>query len=390
MKILYHHRIASKDGQFVHVEEIIRGLEKDGHEVLLVGPPVHEETDFGHDGGLASKLKDMLPKAAYETMEFGYCALVAKRLYQAIKEFQPDVIYERYNLYQPVGVMLAKRFNIPIMLEVNAPLKKEREEYYGDLGLPKVAAWTERYAWKNADMVLPVSDVLADFVRAEGVPEDRITVIHNGVREDVLEGFRLKDTALGDTITIGFSGFMHLTCGVEWAIETIAELNDPRLKLLCVGDGNVLQSLKDKAKSLGVEEQVEFTGLVERSDIFDYVKRFDVALQPDVTDYASPLKMFEYMAAKSLIVAPGKPNIREILSDECAVLFEPGKPESFKQALLDALDNITERNAMRERVYQQMWDKGFTWDENARRIVRMASNLIAEKTTPVVASAPGR
>ena len=100
--------------------------------------------------------------------------------------------------------------------------------------------------------------------------------------------------------------------------------------------------------------------------------------------------MFEYMAAKSLIVAPGKPNIREILSDECAVLFEPGEPESFKQALLGALDNIAERNAMRERVYQQMWDKGFTWDENARRIVRMASNLIAEKATPVALGAPGR
>ena len=28
MKILYHHRIASKDGQYVHIEEIIKAMKK--------------------------------------------------------------------------------------------------------------------------------------------------------------------------------------------------------------------------------------------------------------------------------------------------------------------------------------------------------------------------
>ncbi|MEG3765045.1 glycosyltransferase family 4 protein [Alteromonas sp. 14N.309.X.WAT.G.H12] len=379
MKILYHHRIASKDGQFVHVEEVIRGLEKDGHEVMLVGPPVHTKTDFGHDGGLANKLKKILPKALYEIMELGYGALIAKRLYRAIKVFQPDVIYERYNLYQPVGAMLAKRFNIPLLLEVNAPLKQERIAFYGALGLPKIAAWSERYVWANADLVLPVSEVLADHVRAEGVPEERIKVIHNGVREEVLESFREKTTVLGETITLGFSGFMHLTCGVEWALEVLAERDDPRLRLLCVGDGDVLQGLKDKAAALGVEGQVEFTGLVKREAIFDYVKQFDVALQPDVTDYASPLKMFEYMAAKSIIIAPNKANIREILNADCAVLFEPGDPENFKKALVDTLTHLDEKNALREKVYQHMWRKGFTWDENARRIAKTARGLVESR-----------
>lgn len=388
MKILYHHRIASKDGQFVHVEEIIKALESQGHEVMLVGPSVHRDTEFGHDGGMASKLKALLPKAAYEFMEFGYCAVVAARLIKAIKDFQPDVIYERYNLFQPVGVMLAKYFDIPIMLEVNAPLKDEREKFYGNLGLPKLAEWTEEYCWRNADVVMPVTNVLADIVRSKNVPDERISVIHNGVQEKVLESFRNKDTQLTNQITIGFSGFMHLTCGVEMAIESIAELNDPRLRLLCVGDGNVLQSLKEKADFLGVASQVEFTGLVERDVIFDYVKQFDIALQPDVTDYASPLKMFEYMAAKTLIVAPSKPNIREILDDDCAVLFDPDSKCAFKESLTVALESIEQKNEMRERVYQKMWDKGFTWDENARRIANKAEFLLA-RTSPALLSKQG-
>ena len=378
MKILYHHRIASKDGQFVHIDEIIRGLTQEGHEVFLVGPPVHENTEFGHDGGLASKLKAMLPKFVYESVELLYGLVVAKRLHSAIKKYKPDVIYERYNLYQPVGVMLAKHHKIPLILEVNAPLKEEREKYYGKLGLPNVASWTENYVWKNADMVLPVSSVLADYIRQAEVPEERITVVHNGVREDVLSSFRHKSTDIQDKVVIGFSGFMHLTCGVEWAIEAIAELDDPRFHLECVGDGDVLQSLKDKAESLGVLDKVTFHGLVERDKIFDYVQRFDIAIQPDVTDYASPLKMFEYMAVKSLIIAPKKPNIEEILQDKCAIFFEPNKPEAFKSVIVDALRDIDTHVDKREAVYKRMWRKRFTWNENARRIVNIAQKLITK------------
>ena len=38
MKILYHHRIASKDGQYVHIEAITTELVKLGHELVMVAP----------------------------------------------------------------------------------------------------------------------------------------------------------------------------------------------------------------------------------------------------------------------------------------------------------------------------------------------------------------
>jgi len=36
MKILYHHRTASKDGQAVHIEEMIDAMRKLGHQVRVV------------------------------------------------------------------------------------------------------------------------------------------------------------------------------------------------------------------------------------------------------------------------------------------------------------------------------------------------------------------
>ena len=50
MKILYHHRIASKDGQYVHVEELTRALSELGHELVMVGPRATSQADFGSAG----------------------------------------------------------------------------------------------------------------------------------------------------------------------------------------------------------------------------------------------------------------------------------------------------------------------------------------------------
>ena len=115
MKILYHHRIASKDGQFVHIDEIVSALKELGHEVSVIGPDVAESGDFGHDGGFVTKLKKKLPKAVYELMELGYSAIAAFKLIKQIKKDRPDVIYERYNLYQPAGIVISKIFKIPLI-----------------------------------------------------------------------------------------------------------------------------------------------------------------------------------------------------------------------------------------------------------------------------------
>jgi hypothetical protein len=62
-----------------------------------------------------------------------------------------------------------------------------------------------------------------------------------------------------------------------------------------------------------VAERVSATGVVERDKVAGYVAAFDIALQPDTPDYASPLKPFEYMYLRRAIVAPAMANILEVL-----------------------------------------------------------------------------
>lgn len=369
MKILYHHRIASKDGQYVHVEELTNAFLDQGHELKFVAPQVNEQSDFGHDGGFVSKLKNALPAFIYELLELTYSLWIFIKLVKAIKEFKPEFIYERYNLYQPAGILAAKLFNVPLILEVNAPLVEERSRYSG-LSLKRFAKWIENYTWKGADHCLPVTDVLADHLRDAGVDEDKITVIHNGVRQPFIDEMLATPIDLDkQQIIIGFTGFIHPWHGMDKAIEAIAEHKDLPLKLVCIGDGTILPELKQQAADLGIADKVEFKGLITRDKVLDFVKQFDISLQPDVTAYASPLKMFEYMAVGSLIIAPKTPNIEEILSDNTAVFFEKGNQASFKASLNDAIVNYQNYIEKRQAVKNSVVEKRFIWHENSKRVI---------------------
>ena len=375
LKVLYHHRIASKDGQYVHIESIVNAFKRKGDIVRLVGPEFTDNTEFGHDGGFVNTLKSKLPKFIYEFAELGYSLVVAKRLIKEIKTNRPDIIYERYNLYQPIGVMIAKWYKIPLILEVNAPLKEERQKHSG-LGMPWLAQIVENYTWKNASKVLPVTKVLADICVNNGVKKESIEIIHNGVTEEQIKVRRMISKKNEDNIVIGFVGFMHLTCGVAEAIKVIAKIGNKKVKLVCAGDGEQADELKLLAEKLGVSDQVDFLGLVSREEIMKHVDFFDIALQPDVTEYASPLKLFEYMVSKCLIIAPDSDNIKEILTDESALFFKYKDKVDFSSKLEFCLNNIDSLESKKEAAFDRLSEAGFTWDNNVVRIKKLASDLI--------------
>src|SRR5215813_9037015 len=116
MRILVHHRIASRDGQSVHLEELHAALKRQGHETLLVGPASFEATGFGGSSSLVDRIKRMLPGAVYELLEVAYNVKAFFRLRAAIKAFKPDVIYERFSLFLFAGLWMRRISGLPLLL----------------------------------------------------------------------------------------------------------------------------------------------------------------------------------------------------------------------------------------------------------------------------------
>ncbi len=385
MRILYHHRTRSKDGQAVHIGEMLAAFRGLGHELRVVAPEATEQSAFGSDAGLVAKLKTALPGAAYELLEFGYSLPEYLQISRACREFKPDVIYERYNLHTLSGVWAAARFGVPLLLEVNAPLFDERSAF-GGLSLPAFARWTEESAWRKADAVLPVTKVLADRITRSTGPRPHVVVIPNGINPEefivpVDNAAAKSRLGLAGQLVLGFTGFVREWHRVERVLEFMASDASPGdTHFILVGDGPAKEGLIAQAAALGLQERTSFPGVVPRDAVRDYVAAFDVALQPHVVPYASPLKLFEYMALGRAILAPDTANIREVLADgRDALLFDTADDKDFQEKLKRLSTDSALRDRLGSAARATVEHEGLTWDRNAERIVALAERLLAER-----------
>jgi glycosyltransferase involved in cell wall biosynthesis len=385
MRFLFHHRIASRDGQSVHMEEVIAALQRQGHETILVGPPGLMATGFGDSSKLIDRIKRCIPGALYELLEIAYNIPAFLRLRSAVRTHRPDVIYERFSLFLFAGILVRRLYGLPLLLEVNSPLFEERAKNDG-LRLHALGRWAQRLLWNRADHVLPVTAVLGRIMAEYGVPASRMTVIPNGVdprRFNSVPDPTVSRAVLGlpNRLTLGFTGFIRGWNAVHRLIDFVAQVHDRLdLHILVVGDGPARSSLQAHAQARGVTDRLTITGIVARDDIGRYVGAFDIAVLPGLTPYSSPLKLFEYLQLGRAIVAPDTENIREILTnEEDALLFPPNR----EGAMEDALQRLCTDTALRERLgrnaHATIETRSLTWDHNAERIASQAAAAIKRK-----------
>ena len=348
--------------------------------VEVCAPASYQEEEFGGDSNALNILKKILPKFVYELLEFSYTFFDFIKLYRAARKFKPDFIYERYNLFLPSGIWVKKIIKKPLLLEINAPLFEERSKY-GGLSIKWLARWTEHYVWRNADQLFVVTNVLAECVKKIGINDARITVTPNGVDLEEYNFTHKKvdakyDLSLGNLLVLGFVGFIREWHGLERVIEVISENNNIDCIFYVIGEGPGKKKLEIQAIERNVEDKVKFVGLIERESIIKHIYAFDIALQPDVVAYASPLKLFEYMACSCAIIAPDSENIKEVLRHEDnALLFDSNNPNDFACAIERLIKDQNLANKISENARKTIDMRPYTWEFNATCVIDAAKKL---------------
>jgi glycosyltransferase involved in cell wall biosynthesis len=376
MRILFHHRIASRDGQSVHLEELMAALKARGHDILLVGPKSFASAGFGSSNSVVDAIKRMVPAWLYELLEIAYNIKASSRLWAAVRDYRPDVIYERFSLFLFAGIWVRRLTGRPLLMEVNAPLYEERVRNDG-LRLNRIGHMAQRALWRRADHLFPVTKVLARTIENYGVPSDRITVIPNGIDPIRFPAVRREPRPDG-RIVLGFTGFVRSWNAADRLIEFAARHHqDHDIEVLIVGDGPARPSLEDAARQKGVADRVRFTGLVGRDAVMRHVASFDIAVIPGLTPYSSPLKLFEYLQLGCAIVAPDMENIREVLTDgQDALLFSPDLPGAMEAAILKLCASAELRQRLGQSGQHTITRKSLTWTHNAERVAAVATALL--------------
>ena len=118
---------------------------------------------------------------------------------------------------------------------------------------------------------------------------------------------------------------------------------------------------------------VTMTGHRPHATIPKYLAASDVLVLPNSSEatisreYTSPLKLFEYMASNTPLVASDLPSLREVLNEGNAELVEPDSPAALAKGIMKVLDEegLGDRHA--KQAFQDVHE--FSWARRVKKIL---------------------
>lgn len=395
MNILYYSPNPEQDmfddtGYGRHQREMISALRELGHEVDVINitSKAISTTEINESQDHRSSLKQIIPAIIWSTLRDVKRILIDRFrstpvLEEALNKKEYDFMYERSNYLLISGLRAAKRRNIPLVLEVNAPCVVERKAFEGNSWLEGLARDREAQKYKYASKIFPVTSVLGSYLSEKySIPAAKVRFIPNAINDSELSIHTndslssVKEWASGSMI-FGFMGSLLAYHGVEKLIQAFINLADEHenIKLLIVGDGEVLETLKEIAVKSPFSERIHFTGKVSKKDVYSYVSLMDVGVSPDHSWYGSPIKIFEYAALEAVILARDADNIRDIFTHlENSWLF---KSESeLQHGMKELIINSGLRAELSEKGKAKVLTF-HTWRANAEIVIENL-NLILE------------
>lgn len=210
-------------------------------------------------------------------------------------------------------------------------------------------------------------------------PAEDVVIAPNGVD---LERFSLlpdpaaarRQTGLREAPTVMCTGHLYPGRGVDLFLTLAKSL--PQAHFVWVGGRQQdVESWKQRVES----DNVTFTGFIPNRDLPLYQAAADILLMPysrsimgssgsaDSAAVASPMKMFEYMAAGRAIVSSDLHVVREVLNEKNAAFCKPDETGDWRLVIESLLHDAARRMELGARARQDV--QGYTWVARAQRIM---------------------
>jgi glycosyltransferase involved in cell wall biosynthesis len=379
MKILYvntnpRNRISDPAGYATHMAKSIKGFRTAGHEVVTLFASEERAADQARTAyrGMRNKLPPGVAVLLRDAFEIVHDRRFWRGHLQEALRASPDFIYERANAFHLSGLSLSRKLGVPLVLEVNDPLRDSVSMSFS--ALKGIAFRREDHLMRSADLVILGSQALRSHYIEKGFPPERMTVIYPTADEELFsparDGARYREKlGLGRSVVVGFVGSMASWHRVDLLLEALElpVLANDGVRGLLVGDinpGKRQASASQKAAGGGTV----IAGRVSYEEVPEAIAAMDVCVIANATWYGSPTKLFEYGSMGKAIIAPRFPPIQEVLDDgHTGMLFDPGSAEDLGAKIHD-LAAHPEKRALLGRNIQELIHGRYSWARNTASV----------------------
>lgn len=304
-------------------------------------PDLHVTADFAcvKPGRFAEMLEERQTGIAGEN--WGQCHRVemrhrldwtaVKRLARVIAEGE----YELLHAHTPRTAMLAsavsKRSGRPWVYHVHSPAGRDCERAWSN----RINAWAERRSLANCAHLITVSNSLREDTIQQGLPADKVTVVHNGV--PAIRPTRESKPIIGGRWTIGMVALMRARKGLEVVLDALAILNNvgTEITLRCIGPFETeayRQQIDAQISDLGIGHLIDWVGFTQ--DVPTELARLDAMVLPSLYGEGLPMVVLESMAAGTPVIATSVEGTPEAIRHGVeGVLAEPRDAKSLAEQI---------------------------------------------------------
>ncbi len=215
--------------------------------------------------------------------------------------------------------------------------------------------FTEWYI-RHSLATVSVAEYTKRYLVQKGVDEDRIEVIHNGIRDVkvdpcIRQKLREEWNIGADEKVIGVASRLDPVKGVEFLVSAFARLTRNRndVVLVLVGSGTREVELRKQVERLGVTSRVRFAGF--REDVAECLSAFDIFALPSLAEYHSIGLLEAMRAGKPIVATDVGGNTESVRAGLEALVVPPANVDELESALGRLLsdDGLAERLAQNAR-----------------------------------------
>jgi glycosyltransferase involved in cell wall biosynthesis len=311
------------------------------------------------------------------------------------QEMRPEIIHSASNFVTGMaGAQAAKALGIPSVYEIRGfwhLTQSTKRQSYESSDHFKLSDRLEIETAKQSDYVFTITNALKEILVEQGVEEQKISVLPNAVE---LEKFNVlkknkkieKELGFENKIVIGYIGSFVNYEGLDLLLEACSLLHKKIgdvFRVLLVGDGAMMKSLRDMARFLQIEDIITFTGRVTHDEVEDYYSLVDIAPLPRkghiVCELVSPLKPFEAMSSGKVVITSSVKALAEIIDHEkTGLIFEKDNSMDLAEKLESVILNPELRGTLGANARHWV-EENHSWEKISKRVLDVYQQIKEEE-----------